>query len=139
MEVDFALLCDGANVSSEGKLNILGTFDRINASTFPTVHPMMQLVLRLSASVAEAGMSRELVVHALNEDGERIGGMQGTVEVPERTKPGRRVGIQLLLPLRNTLFPKPGEHAFHILIGQDEKAVVPLSVVQSSSTEEVGP
>ena len=39
MEVKVALLADGANVSREGKLNLLGIFDTLFARSFPTTHP----------------------------------------------------------------------------------------------------
>lgn len=46
MEVSLALLADYANVTREGKLNLLGLFDRIDARAVPWVHPQMQLVLQ---------------------------------------------------------------------------------------------
>ena len=55
MKVNLALLADGANVSREGKLNILGIFDTIHAGKFPVVHAQMRLVVRLEASSAELG------------------------------------------------------------------------------------
>lgn len=128
MDVTLALLCDAANVSDEGKLNILGTFDTITAASFPTVHPMMHLVLRLGASPAEAGDQREVTIRVLDPDGKVLGELQGQVDVPVPVHPGQRVAIQLIMGLSNTAFPAPGDYGFHILVGQDEKAVVPLSV-----------
>ena len=55
MDVTLAVLADHANVSDQGKLNILGIFDRILASNFPAVHPQLHPVLRFSASPAERG------------------------------------------------------------------------------------
>ena len=53
MQVKLAVLADYANVTAEGKLNILGIFDRINLVQVPAVHPQMHLVLRLEARAAE--------------------------------------------------------------------------------------
>jgi hypothetical protein len=39
MHVSFALFADAANLSQEGKLNILGVFDAVQVATMPTVHP----------------------------------------------------------------------------------------------------
>ena len=58
MKIPMALLADEANVSQEGKLNVLGVFDRIAAAGFPTVHPKMVFVFRVQAEYADAG--REL-------------------------------------------------------------------------------
>ena len=35
MEVAFALLCDRADIGADGKLNVLGAFDRLSALEFP--------------------------------------------------------------------------------------------------------
>ena len=53
MQVKLALLADYANVTAEGKLNILGIFDRINVVGVPAVHPQMHFILRLEAHPAE--------------------------------------------------------------------------------------
>ena len=55
MRVKLALLADSANVSREGKLNLLGIFDAIFARELPTSHPHMHLVLRFEALPADAG------------------------------------------------------------------------------------
>jgi hypothetical protein len=55
MEVDLALLADAATIDASGKLNILGIFDRLTTSSFPTRHPRLSLVLRFSAGVQEVG------------------------------------------------------------------------------------
>jgi len=41
MRVSFALFADAANLSQEGKLNILGVFDALQVATLPAVHPRM--------------------------------------------------------------------------------------------------
>ena len=50
MHVAFALFADAANLSQEGKLNILGVFDAVQVATMPTVHPRATLVLRLKGT-----------------------------------------------------------------------------------------
>src|SRR5205823_5014735 len=47
MKVDIFTLCDFANTDSAGKLNILGSFDRINAHTMPMVHPLCCLAIKM--------------------------------------------------------------------------------------------
>ena len=55
MHVSFALFADAANLSQEGKLNILGVFDAVQVATMPTVHPRATLVLRLKGSSSDIG------------------------------------------------------------------------------------
>lgn len=127
MDVIFAVLADSANISQEGKLNILGNFADISATKFPTRHPEMQLVLRLQASPAEAGKSKKMEVTLIGPDGERIGNLSADFEVPE-SEPGSPVDMQTIIRLVDTVFPKPGRYAVHVLINGDEKAHVPLNV-----------
>ena len=49
MRVPLAVLADYANVTTDGKLNIMGIFNRIFASALPVVHPQMRLVMRFQA------------------------------------------------------------------------------------------
>ena len=39
MNVSFALFADAANLSQEGKLNILGVFDAVQVGQTPAIHP----------------------------------------------------------------------------------------------------
>ncbi len=48
MELDHAILADGASNRPDGKLDIYGAgFDTLFAPSVPTTHPQMALVLRL--------------------------------------------------------------------------------------------
>ena len=58
MDVDLAVIADAANVSQEGKLNILGVFDTIWARVFPFRHASMVFVLRVRADFTEQGAHR---------------------------------------------------------------------------------
>ena len=50
MHVTFALFADAANLSQEGKLNILGVFDALQVGTLPALHPRATLVVHLKGS-----------------------------------------------------------------------------------------
>ena len=128
MNIVFAVLADAANVSREGKLNILGNFANINASEFPTRHPQMQLVLRMEASPAEVGMEKNIEVTMLDADGQRIAGFTADFTVPEPKTAGEEVQMQTILHLRDTVFPQPGRYGIHVLINGNEEARVPLTL-----------
>jgi len=55
MRVSFALFADAANLSQEGKLNILGVFDALQVATLPAVHPRAHLVVHLKGTAADVG------------------------------------------------------------------------------------
>ena len=55
MQVSFALFADAANLSQEGKLNVLGVFDALQVGAIPAVHPRAHLVVRLKGTVDDVG------------------------------------------------------------------------------------
>lgn len=131
MEVTLALLADAANVSQEGKLNILGTFNSISASQFPSRHPAMQLVLRLEASPAEAKTQKKLEVKLMDEDANAVGGAVAEFAVPE-ARSGRRIRMQIIMPINDAVFPKPGDYSFAVLVDGRTEAEVTLSLTKTS-------
>jgi len=58
MHISFAVFADGANLSQEGKLNVLGVFDALAVGGFPAVHPRTHFVVRLKGTVDDAGAHR---------------------------------------------------------------------------------
>ncbi len=128
MEIAFALLADAANVSREGKLNILGAFDRVYGSKFPLTWPRMVLVTRFEASAAEYGSEKTLEIVTLDADGKRLGAATGKMKIG-KGQAGRQIKINHVLPMAMT-FPAPGQYSIEILVNGEPKATVPLDVVQ---------
>ena len=137
MEVAFALLADAANVSREGKLNILGAFDRVYGTKFPLTWPRMVLVTRFVASPAEFGAEKALEIVTLDADGKRLGAATGKMQVPTPKGSGRALKINHVLPMTVT-FPGPGEYSIEILVNGEPKATVPLEVVQREEAQAPG-
>ena len=128
MDVAFALLADAANVSREGKLNVLGVFDRLHGSKFPFTWPRMMLVMRFVASAAEYGTEKSIDIITLDADGKKLGTASGKMTLPTGAS-GRQLKINHVLPMTMT-FPAPGDYSIEILINGEPKATVPLEVVQ---------
>jgi hypothetical protein len=128
VEVAFALLADAANVSREGKLNILGAFDRIYGTKFPLQWPRMVLVTRFEASAAEYGSEKSLEIITMDADGKQLGKASGKMKIGEG-RTGRQIKINHVLPMGMT-FPTPGEYSIVVLVNGESKVTVPLEVVQ---------
>ena len=131
MKVTLALLADAANVSKEGKLNILGTFDNINASKFPARHPEMQLVLRLEASPAEANTKKRLELKVMDADGKQVGGANAEISVPP-AQTGRYISMQAIMRITDAVFPKPGDYVYAVLIDGRTEAEVQLQLLEQN-------
>lgn len=122
------MLADAANISREGKLNILGAFDRIYGTKFPLHWPRMVLVTRFEASAAEFGSEKSLEIITMDADGKKLGKASGKMKIGEG-RTGRQIKINHVLPMGMT-FPAPGEYSIEILVNGESKATVPLEVVQ---------
>ncbi|HEY0930121.1 MAG TPA: hypothetical protein VGE27_09405 [Gemmatimonas sp.] len=102
MNVTFALFADAANISQEGKLNILGIFDSVHVGQFPSLHPRGTLVLRLKASPADQG-THQLALRWTNPRGVELWTSQAELEigppVSNATEVDMPIIVQLDLPL----------------------------------------
>src|SRR5215212_10340304 len=119
MDVTVAVLADYANVSQDGKLNIMGIFQEINPPALPFALPQMYLVLAFTAGPAEFNTERRLRIPLLHSDGQEILAMEADMRVPSSRRPGSRAYIKETIGLAGITFPQAGDYAFHILIGDD--------------------
>jgi len=129
MDVDVALTADAANVSQEGKLNILGVFDTIWTRDFPFSHAAMVFVLRVRADFTEQG-SHHLEVRLMDADGGQLFKAEGPFQVPGGA-PGRPVKPHVILGLGGVTFHKPGDYSFEIMVDNQHLKSVPLYITQS--------
>jgi hypothetical protein len=97
MHVSFALFADAANLSQEGKLNILGVFDAVQVATMPTVHPRATLVLRLKGTSSDIGR-HTVSLRWLNPAGTELWSSVGELEVGAAAPPAQMVA-EMDLPL----------------------------------------
>ena len=135
MNVIFAVLSDAANVSQEGKLNILGNFANISASKFPALHPQMYVVLRLEASPAEVGMQKKVEVAIMDADGGKIAAVSAEFEVPKPKAEGDMVQMQTIISFQGIVFPKPGRYGVYVLIDGNTQVTIPLTLEDTSAKE----
>ncbi len=128
MEVGLALLADYANVTREGKLNVMGLFTIINAPRLPWVHPQMQVILQLEAGAAEWETQKDIQVKLLDADANSLLDVRGSVKIP-RGEAGRRVHVNSIMTFANVKFQTEGDYVFAILIGGETKKELPLRVM----------
>jgi hypothetical protein len=127
-----ALLADEANVSQEGKLNILGVFDRISAPSFPTVHPKMVFAFRVQAEYVDAGRSFSVLVRLVDEDGGVLFEAGGDL-VPPSVPPGEFATANQIFTLVGVGFPRPGNYKFIVTVGDLPAHETPLVLVETGA------
>lgn len=126
-----ALIADEANISQEGKLNVLGGFDRIAAATFPIIHPKMVFVFRIEAGYGDSGKAVAVRVRLVDEDGAVLFEAGGDILAPE-VPPGDFATAYQLFALAGVRFPAPGMYKFIVLLGDLPQHETPLVVVQAA-------
>ncbi len=135
MELTLALLADYANISQEGKLNVLGVFDAIFAPEFPALHTELHLVLRFEAGPAERGQTKSIEIKLIDQDGNTLGILSGKLPLPEES-PTLVMGLNQILRFQHLVFERPGDYRFHVLVNGETKGPgVGFRVVQLEPPE----
>lgn len=129
VRVALGLLADYANVSREGKLNIMGIFDRINAPSVPAVHSQMQLIMILEADRGDADREHKVEIEMVDADGAKLFSIGGDLKFGG-PPPGERIRINHVIQLNNLQFNHFGDYEFRIVINNEVRYSVPLSVVE---------
>lgn len=129
MNVSLAVLADYSNISKEGKLNILGIFNLVRAKTFPFILPAMQLVMTFESPYSEVGTTKNVRVRLMDDNGRPILEIGGQFILTGGV-PGETMISSHIINFNNIAFPRVGDYVFCILIGDDEKARVPLKIIQ---------
>ena len=80
MQVSFALFADAANLSQEGKLNVLGVFDALQVGAIPAVHPRAHLVVHLKGTSTDVG-AHTVTLRWLNPEGSELWSSTGDLNV----------------------------------------------------------
>jgi len=123
------LAADYANVTGDGKLNVMGIFNDINAFNFPARHSSMHLIAKLGPELGEYGQKRTFNVRLMDADGNHVMELSGEFEVPI-AQGGRKPEVNIILDLKDIILPKPGRYVFVLLIDKDQKDELTLYVNQ---------
>ena len=126
MDILVATLCDAAT-DSQGKLNILGTFDTINAAQMPAVHPQCSVALRFVFGKMEEG-NRKVRLNFVDEDGKSVMPpieMPVAVEVPDEAI---FISRNFIVNIQHLKFEKPGLYSVDISVDGEQKGSIPLLV-----------
>lgn len=135
MRLLFFLAADYANISRDGKLNVMGIFNEVNSEKFPAVHTSMFIIIRFSPELGEVGEKRELSLLLHDPDGTELINMSLPIDIPQAER-GMHRSANAIIELKGVLFPSPGPYRFIVLVDKDQKGYLPLRVNQHKRTEE---
>ena len=131
------LAADYANITGDGKLNVMGVFNDIYSFNFPARHSTMHLVGKLGAELGEYEQTRNFTIKLLNEDGNPLMDISGQFQIPKGER-GRKPEVNLILELKDVVFPNPGIYQFVILVEKDYKCDLSLYVNKIEAPKPTG-
>ena len=138
MEVNFAFLCDYA-AQSGGKMTAVGIgINTLYAPGIPYKHPLFFSVISIKFSGTEVG-EKQMGMHLIDEDGNAvIPPLDATIRVGSPVKGLQYRNQNMVLQLRDVMFPKYSDYTISWLLGGQEIKTVPLRVIpplkQTSAT-----
>ena len=125
MNVSFALFADAANISQEGKLNVLGVFDTVQVGSLPTVHPRATLVVHLKGDRADVGR-HSLLLRWVGPGGDVLWATDGEVNVQPPAN-GATMDVPIIAAVDLPL-DQSGTFTMEVLLDDARSAAVPLHV-----------
>ena len=135
MHISFAVFADGANLSQEGKLNVLGVFDALAVSGFPSMHPRTHFVVRLKGSAEDIGNHR-LSFSWVNPADEVLWSSDGELNVA----PGPNPAFEMDLPIIAVIdLPLTMAGLYTMQVGLDGTPTAEVRLHVSSTAQVVMP
>ena len=129
MEAVF-LFCADAGAGPDGKLSIHGIFSELKAPDFPALQDRMVLVGILEWQRDLAGRI-PFTVDLTDPEGMSIFSIEGHTDVEARPETRAPAKTQLILPLKNVMFPVPGHYRVRIKINGAEMSGPSMHLLRS--------
>lgn len=126
MNIEAFLLCDAAT-QQQGKLNVLGAFDKIWAKQLPVKHPACSVVTRIRFEKIEDG-NHSVKIQIIDQDGKNIGPkLEGNIFVQTSPELDSSV-VNFVLNIQGLKFEKYGQYRIDLAIDNQVKCSLPFHV-----------
>jgi hypothetical protein len=136
MQVAFALFADAANLSQEGKLNVLGVFDALQVGSLPAVHPRAHLVVHLKGTPTDVGR-HSVTLRWISPNGSELWTSTGELNVGQPPAGVTEMDLPLIAQID---LPIDAAGAYRMTISLDdlESALVPVQVRTAAAVRAPG-
>lgn len=111
MELVLAAACEDARTRPDGRLDLIGVFDELQAPGFPAAQDRMTVVLVMQWSPAERGR-HAFRADLVDEADRKVLTIEGHTDVGAEPEAVTRPRTRLVMPLERVVFPQPGEYRF---------------------------
>lgn len=117
MKAKYSFVCDAANISQSGNINVLGIFRNINVSTFPCTLSKMTYVACIEFHRSEVGRHKFKLTF-INDDGKDIlPSLNGEIEITSQS-----LITNIILDISNVVFTSPGNYAIDLTVNNQNIA-----------------
>ena len=137
MHLTLALACDDARLRPDGKLDVEGVFNELNAPGFPAAQDRMTVVFVMEWERDVQG-SVPFRADLVDDAGQKMLTIQGHTEVHAAAAGGAPATTRLVMPLERVVFPHPGRYRF-VLTARGKRAEgIPLHLVERADGSAAG-
>jgi hypothetical protein len=126
MQLEVFVLADAAT-DSQGKLNILGAFDKLFVQSVPVVHPSCAVAIRMRFYSTES-TDHEVQLNILDDKGHPVvPQMNGKLNIAFPPD-GSSVAVNMVLNIQGLNFHRVGQHTLRLDLDAKKIASIPLYV-----------
>jgi hypothetical protein len=115
MHLRFSAVCDDARATPDGKIDVHGVFHDLAAPGFPARQDRLVLVLVLEWDRSDHGRFR-FKADLEDASGRPSLTVEGETEVHSPRADGPPARSQLIMPLDDVVFPRPGHYVFRVKV-----------------------
>jgi len=130
IKIPLAVIADSANVSREGKLNILGIFQNIGANTVPATHPQISLILTFQGERGDASSEHPLKIQMVSADGEVMINIETRLRFNIPPSGEHTVLTHQIFQFANITFKRFGTYDLNIFVNNEVRKTVSLNVIE---------
>lgn len=128
MKPILAVVADAANITSDGKLNVLGVFENILTESTPCVHLEFYVVVMVRCDVGDKGNVHRISLKLTDADRAEIGKSNALDAISSHDDPNPHPILKAIFRLRGVSFPAFGQYTFHVVVDESEVAEIDLFV-----------
>lgn len=134
MDIEIFTLCDSAQ-DYQGKLMVIGTFNRIASPVFPLTYPIMAIAGRVGFSREEYGL-HAFIISITKEDGTYLlGPIDGNVDNSKNIE--EYDCVNLVLTVNTIVFPEPGKYFVNLNFAGKIHRKIPLFVTYPPENNQI--
>ncbi len=118
MKLDFCVICDYCSAGPDGKMAIVGTFDRVFCAKPPAQLPMLGIALRFRGEKTDAtgGKMHKIQLRVRAPDNNTLAQLDAEVGAPPGVPADKMEENTIVLPFlaQNLVFPQYGKYSFEV-------------------------